>query len=486
MDYRPVLFITGIFIAITALLMLFPMAADFFAGHPDWRAFAAAALVAGSVGTGLAFACAQKIESLSTKQSFLLVTLAWLSVAMVGALPFMLGSRGLSLTDAFFESMSGLTTTGSTVVANLDTSPPGFLLWRSMLQWLGGIGVVIMATALLPFLAVGGLQLFRLEASGPAEKILPGAGQFASVVTIIYVSLTAFCFIAYWASGMSSFDAINHAMTTISTGGFSTHDASFGYFLTDPNIRYPVDVICTFFMIVGALPFSIYVLMLNGQIGPLFKDQEVRLFVSTLAIVTCILMFVLMTEFDAGPFHAFRLAAFNLTSLMTGAGYASADYGLWGPFAVAIVFIIPFVGGCSGSTSCGLKVFRLQVAFSALSLHVRRLAHPHRVTVARHNGRVITGDVFLSVLSFFFMYFAVFATSAVVISNFDQDALTSLSAAATSLANVGPGLGPIVGPSGNFATMPDGVKWTMAVTMLVGRLEVLTVLVLLTPGFWKR
>lgn len=485
MDFRPVFYIVGLFIMMTAVLMVFPMAADFLAGHDDWHAFAAAILISGSIGTGLAAASAGNIDSLGTKQSFLVVTLTWLAITAVSALPFMLGSRSLSVTDAFFEAMSALTTTGSTVVTGLDNSPPGFLLWRSILQWLGGVGVVIMATALLPFLAVGGMQLFRMEAYEPSEKILPGAGQFASAITVLYVSLTFICFAAFWFCGMTPFDAINHAMTTISTGGFSTKDASFGYFLSDPNIRYPADLVATVFMIIGALPFTLFLLMLNGRLTGLTKDAEVKMFLAALAAFIGIIGIRIFVELDMSAFEAFRQSAFNITSLMTGTGFASSDYGLWGSFAVGFAFIIPFVGGCSGSTSCGLKIFRLQVAFKALALHVRRLSHPHRMTVAKYNDQVITRDVFLSVLSFFFIYFAVFATSAVIISNFGLDTVTALSAAATSIANVGPGLGPTVGPSSNFASMPDAVKWVMAITMLIGRLEVLTVLVLITPGFWR-
>lgn len=487
MDFRPVFFIVGLFVIFTSGLMIFPMLADLLAGHGNWRAFAAAALISGVVGTGLSVASADgKIDQLTTRQSFLMVTLIWLAIAAMCAIPFILGSRGLSVTDAFFESMSGLTTTGSTVVTGLDTSPPGFLLWRSILQWLGGAGVIIMASALLPFLAVGGMQLFRMEAYEPSEKILPGATQFASAITLLYVALTTLCFVAFWACGMTPFDAVNHAMTTIATGGFSTHDASFAYFLSDPDIRFPVDIVATVFMILGALPFTLFLLMLSGNITGLTGDQEVRLYLLVTAISTALIAMTIGQRFGLESFHAFRLAFFNVVSLMTGTGYASADYWLWGSFAAGFFFIIPFVGGCSGSTSCGLKVFRLQVAFAALALHIRRLSHPNSATVARYNGRIITDDVFLSVLSFFFIYFAVFATAAVILSNLGLDTVTALSAAATSIANVGPGLGEVVGPSGNFSSLPDAAKWVMSITMLIGRLELLTVLVLFTPGFWTR
>ncbi|MEM9421875.1 MAG: TrkH family potassium uptake protein, partial [Pseudomonadota bacterium] len=371
-------------------------------------------------------------------------------------------------------------------VTGLDDAPRGFLLWRSILQWIGGIGVVIMAIALLPFLSVGGMQLFRLESSDPSDKILPGASQIATAITWLYVSFTALCFCIYWMMGMGAFDALNHAMTTIATGGYSTKDASFGHFTESGAVNGPIDLVATVFMIVGALPFAVYLLALRGNLAAPFKDGQVQFFFATAIIFIAVIAGRIFALLDVDAITAFRLAAFNVISIMTGTGYATTDYNQWGPFAVGFFFCIMFVGGCAGSTSCGLKIFRLQVALAALSIYGKRLAHPHRATVARYNGRPISNDVFLSVLSFFFLYFAVFGTVGVLLSFFQLDTVTALSAAGSAIANVGPGLGEIVGPAGNYAPLPDGAKWILSAAMLLGRLELFTVLVLFAPGFWQR
>ncbi|WOI52881.1 TrkH family potassium uptake protein [Parvularcula sp. LCG005] len=486
LDARPVLLVIGVFLSAFSLLMLIPMTADLVAGHPDWKAFGMSAMIVGATGGGLTAASWGRIKSFTTRQGFLITTLSWLALVVAASLPLFLSTKTIGYTDAFFEAMSGLTTTGATVVVGLDDSPPGFLLWRSILQWIGGVGVVIMAIAILPFLSVGGMQLFRLESSDQSEKILPGASQIAAAIFWLYVTFTFLCFIIYWSMGMTAFDAINHAMTTIATGGYSTKDASFGHFLNDPNVRGPIDLVATAFMCVGALPFGMYLLALRGSFNASVSDSQVRFFFVAVSIFTAIITLRIVSLFEFDLFTAFRLAVFNVVSIVTGTGYATTDYGQWGPFAVGFFFCIMFVGGCAGSTSCGLKIFRLQVAFAALALHGRRLAHPHRVTIARYNGRPISDEVFLSVLSFFFVYFALFATCAVILACLGLDTVTAMSAAGSAIANVGPGLGDIVGPAGNYKALPDAAKWVLSMTMLLGRLELFTVLVLMLPGFWRR
>ena len=488
-DFRPVLLVVGLFVAALGVVMMVPLLADlavYGPGSSDWKAFAVGMIAA--IGTGGLSAAAAwgPIENITARQGFLITTLSWVALVAFAALPLWLSELELSFTDAFFESMSGLTTTGATVVVGLDDAPVGFLLWRSILQWIGGIGVIIMAIAVLPFLSVGGMQLFRLESSDKSDKVLPGARGIAAAITTLYVALTGVCFLTYGLMGMSGFDAINHAMTTIATGGYSTHDASFGYFLTAPEIAGPVDVAATLFMILGSLPFGLYLVLLRGQFRPTYTDAQVRFFLGTAAVFIAVIMARIIALFDFPLFEGFRLAAFNVVSIMTGTGYATTDYGLWGPFAVGFFFCIMFVGGCAGSTSCGLKIFRLQVALAALSAYARRLAHPHRVSVARYNGRPVTDEVFLSVLSFFFLYFTVFATVGVILSLFQLDPVTALSAAGSAVANVGPGLGDIVGPAGNYEPLPAGAKWVLSAAMLLGRLELLTVLVLFVPSFWTR
>jgi len=488
-DFRPVFLVIGMFVAVLGASMALPVCANVLDGRmaaqASAHAFFAAAIILIVVGGGLALACRGKVERISTRQGFLITTASWLALVIGAAVPFALGPDGMSVTDAFFEAMSALTTTGATVVTGLDDQPAGFLLWRSMLQWFGGIGVVIMAIAVLPFLSVGGMQLFRLESSDKSDKVLPGADDLAAAVFTLYVVMTAMCFFAYWGLGMEAFDAINHAMTTVATGGFSTKDASFGYFLDNDAMRGPVDIVAVVFMIAGSLPFGLYLLVLRGK-GAILADSQVRFFLGLVVVFISLMTVRVVMALDFNVIEALRFSSFNIVSIMTGTGYASTDYNAWGPFALGVFFCVMFVGGCAGSTSCGLKVFRLQVAIAALSVYTQKLSHPHRVTVARYNGRPLDNSVFRSVLTFFFIYFAVFATVAVGLSLFELDSVTALSAAGSAIANVGPGLGDIVGPSGNYAELPSGAKWLLSVAMLLGRLELFTVLVLFVPSFWVR
>ena len=488
-NIRPVLLVTGALVAILGAAMLIPMTADLLAQNAsdreNWTAFASAAIMCMFAGGGAMVASWGAISAISIRQGFLLTASTWIALVAVAALPLWLGVLDLSYTDAFFEAMSGLTTTGSTVITGLDTAPPGLLLWRSMLQWFGGVGIIIMAFAVLPALKVGGMQIFKSEAWDTTEKFVASAGQYSLYLSLIYTGLTVLCFFLLWACGMSPFDAINHAMTTVATGGFSTKDASLGAFLSTGDA--PIDLVVCTFMIIGSLPFGLYmVAILRDETGRLFSDSQVQFFLAAVTLFTFIMLIYVYARFDVTIFTAFRLAFFNVVSVLTGTGYATAPYDGWGAFAVGFFFCMMFMGGCAGSTSCGLKIFRIQVALAALRLYSRRLAHPRGVFVARYNGRPISDDVFVSVLSFFFVYFATFATLAVLLAAFDLDPITAISAAGTAVANVGPGLGPIVGPAGNFASLPDGAKWLMAVGMLLGRLEFFTLFVLFSPAFWRR
>ncbi|MGV6801284.1 MAG: TrkH family potassium uptake protein [bacterium] len=488
-QYRPVFHIIGILTATLGLLMLVPMVVDLTsanqAAQNDWQAFAAASMICLLAGGGIAVANMGKIENFSVKQGFLITSFSWIILSIAATLPLMLGDYGLSFIDAIFETVSGLTTTGATVLSGLDTAPPGLLLWRSLLQWIGGIGIVIMAVALMPMLSIGGMQLFRLESSDTSDKILPGASQIALGITGIYIFLSLLCAFIYWALGMTSFDAINHSMTTLATGGFSTKDTSFSYFLNSEDARGPLDLVATVFMILGSLPFTLFLVAARGNIIAVFKDEQVQFFLSAILIFSIIITVTLLYIFPYDLFTAWRLSAFSVASAMSGTGYASTDYGQWGAFANGFFFCIIFMGGCAGSASCGLKVFRVQVAFSALLLYGRRLIFPHGVFVARYNGRPLTDEVFVSVFSFFFVYFATFATCSVILSLYQLDPVTALSASGSAIANFGLGLGDIVGPTGNNQSLPDGAKVALTITMLMGRLEFFTLLVLFAPSFWR-
>ena len=487
-EFRPVVLVTGALIAALGVMMFVPIAADLLAAtvdhRQDWTAFATASIICIFAGGGAAAASWGPIEAISVRQGFLLTASSWLALAAFAALPLSFGQLNLTYADAFFEAMSGITTTGSTIINGLDYAPPGALVWRSMLQWIGGVGIIIMAFAVLPALRVGGMQIFKSEAWDTTEKFVANATQYSIALTSIYVFFTVLCFLLLWAAGMGSFDAFNHAMTTVATGGFSTKDASVGAFLTLDGM--PIDLIIVLFMIIGSLPFGLFlVAALRGDISRLFSDGQVQFFLAVVAGLIAVMFWHVYSQFVTDPLTAFRLASFNVVSILTGTGYATANYGNWGAFATGFFFCIMFIGGCAGSTSCGLKVFRFQVAIAAMGLYARRLAHPNGVFVARYNGRALTDDVFISVLSFFFVYFASFATLAAILSGFGLDPLTAISAAGTAIANVGPGLGDTIGPAGNFSSLDDPVKWILSIGMLFGRLEFFTLLVLFSPAFWR-
>lgn len=486
--FRPVFLVTGALVAALGFGMLIPMTASLLAADPvhraDWSGFAIGAVISVLTGGAAVAASWGPIQSVSIRQGFMLTGLSWLALVVFAAIPLALGGLRLSYVDAFFEAMSGITTTGSTIVTGLDDAPPGALLWRSMLQWFGGVGIIIMAFAVLPALKVGGMQIFKSEAWDTSEKFVASAAQYSISLTMIYAFFTVLCFLFLWGFGMPAWHALNHAMTTVATGGFSTKDASLGAFLTVG--RAPLDMVVTVFMIIGSLPFGIFLAaFLRGQWRRMFTDSQIRFFILVVAGVTALMMFRVLAVFEVDAFTAFRLALFNVVSIITGTGYATTDYNAWGPFAHGIFFCIMFIGGCAGSTSCGMKIFRFQVALAAMTVYARRLAHPNGVFVARYNGRPLTDDVFISVLSFFFVYFASFATLAVLLAGLGLDTMTALSAAGTAIANVGPGLGETIGPAGNFASLPDAAKLLMSAGMLLGRLEFFTILVLLSPAFWR-
>lgn len=481
MELRPLLTIIGALTAVLGAAMLLPALADVVAGNDDWRVFVSTSLVTMFIGGGLWAASSGKSEPLNLRQAFLLTTLIWLVLTLFGALPFYLSNGGMSVTDAMFESMSGITTTGATIMTGLDSAPPGLLLWRGLMQWFGGLGIVVMAIAVLPMLQVGGMQMFKAEAFETPDKILPRAAQIAAGMTTIYLLLTAGCGAAYWFFGMDLFDAVVHAMTTVATGGFSTRDGSIESFHS-----LAIDYVAITFMILGALPFALYLVAVQqGRWDRLFKDSQVRVFLFMVFVVAVAMMWV---QTQINIYHgeeAFRHALFSVVSVITGTGYATVDYGSWGPFALTTFFVLTFVGGCTGSTSCGIKVFRFQVLARDMGQHVRQILFPHMVYVKRYNGRPLTDDVSASVQSFVFLYFVSFIVLSVCLSLTGLDPVTALSGAATAISNVGPGLGEIIGPAGNFSSLSDISKWLLIAGMLLGRLEILIVLVLFTPRFWR-
>ncbi|KPP93779.1 MAG: trk system potassium uptake protein TrkH [Rhodobacteraceae bacterium HLUCCA08] len=481
LDFRPVGYVIGLLVAALGVTMFAPMMADAVAGNGHWPVFLQSAIIAIGGGGLTALACANGVsEGLSIRQTFLLTVLVWVALPLFGALPFWLGQTQLRYTDAFFEAMSGLTTTGATVISGIDALPEGLKLWRGVLQWLGGIGIIVVAMVFLPELKVGGMQIFRSEAFDTMGKILPRAAEIASRISTIYVFLTFACALSYAALGMNAFDAMVHAMTTISTGGFANTDASFGAF--GAGIHYAASA----FMILAALPFVRFVQMISGGgMTPLLRDSQVHAFFGIILALV-----IVMSLWTARTFHgfeelAFRESLFNVVSILTGTGYASADYMQWGPFAVTIFFFTGLIGGCAGSTACSVKVFRYQLLFAAIKAQIRRIHSPHGIFTPRYQGRPVGEDVLNSVMAFFVAFMVGMGVIAVALGMTGLDFITSVSGAATALANVGPGLGTEIGPAGNFAGLNDTAKWILAIAMLFGRLEILAVLTILSWRFWR-
>jgi trk system potassium uptake protein TrkH len=468
-DLRPVGYVIGLLVAALGATMVVPMVADLLAGNEDWTVFFESGVVTTLFGGLLALACANaRREGLTLQQTFLLTTSVWVALPLFGCIPFLIGAPQATVTDAMFEAMSGFTTTGSTVFTGLETLPEGILLWRSMLQWFGGIGIIVVAMAFLPELRVGGMQIFRSEAFETMGKVLPRAAEIAGRISTIYVVLTIACGFAYYAAGMNFFDSVNFALTTMSTGGFANYDASMGVYQGAP------EYVASVFMVLASLPFVRYVQLVAGSARPLFLDSQVRAFTLYRLVVN-----------DDELEHAFREALFNITSIATGTGYASVDYQLWGAFPVVLFFFVGLVGGCAGSTVCSVKIFRYQILLSAIGAQIRKIHSPHGVFVPRFDGRPVPEEVLSSVMAFFVLFTLSIGITSVLLAMTGLDLVTSVTGAATALANIGPGLGPIIGPAGNFAPLNDAAKWILTFAMLIGRLELMVVLVLFTASFWR-
>jgi trk system potassium uptake protein len=481
-DHRSVFYALGTFLSGIAALMLLPALADYASGDPNWSAFLASTAISGGAGGAmiLAFRTNRK-PIIGRREGFLLTALTWVVVCAFSALPFVLSDSRLSYTDAFFEAMSGLTTTGSTVIVGLDTASHGLLLWRALLNWIGGIGIIVLAVMMLPYLRVGGMQLFRTESSDKSDKIRARASEVTWEIFSIYAVLTVLCAIALTIAGMPLFDSVCHAMTALATGGFSTKDASIGHF-ANPAVEW----IAALFMFLGGMTFTLMARTVwHGDLRSLFRDAQTRWYVTVLAFAIAALVLWQVAVNDRDAATAFRSSAFNVISVVTTTGFASEDYSLWGTFPVTLFMLLLFLGGCTGSTAGAIKVFRYCILGSFAKWQIRSLVHQHRVLLPTYNGIPVTDDVVRSVISFVVLYVFAFVLLGLAVASFNIDILTAFSGVAQALGNVGPGLGPIIGPAGNYSSLPDGVKWLLAAAMMVGRLELMTVLILFTPTFWR-
>ncbi|MEA3250335.1 MAG: TrkH family potassium uptake protein [Pseudomonadota bacterium] len=479
--WAPVLKVLAMLWLVLAAFMAVPWLVLIAERDGDARAFALSlAIVVGAVAVALLMTWRTEIE-LKPRQMFVLTTLSWVSVSGFASLPLVLGAPQLSFTDAVFESVSAITTTGSTVLVGIERLSDGLKLWRGMMQWLGGIGIIVMAIAILPLLKVGGMRLFHTESSDWSDKVMPRTGGIAKATMTVYVGLTGLAVVSYWLAGMLPLDAVVLGMTSLSTGGFANSDASFGAYAEQPLLLW----LGSLFMLSGALPFVLYIRSMRGAPSALWCDQQVRGML--LLLMLAIVMLTTYRIVSGTPaFEALTQVTFNVISVVTTTGYAADDYTRWGGLAIVAFFYLTFVGGCSGSTSGGMKIFRFQIALLMLRNQLRFLIHGNGVFAQRYNASLLSDEIVRGVVAFSFFFFLTVAALALTLAALGLDLVTALSGAATAVANVGPGLGDVIGPAGNFSSLPDAAKWLLSVGMLMGRLEILTVLVLLTPMFWRK
>ena len=479
-NYKTVFFAIGVLLVILGAFMLIPFFVQFIYDEKN-NTFLLSASVTAFIGTLLVLTNLEENKKLNLQQAFLLTTLSWLGIAIFGCLPFLLSNLNLSLVDAFFESMSGITTTGSTIITNLDDAPKSILIWRAILQWLGGIGVIVMAITILPLLNIGGMQLFRMESSDTTEKILPKTREITLIISIIYLALTFTCGISYWAVGMNIFDSIAHSMTTIATGGFSTYSGSIGHF-QNPRI----EIISIIFIILGSIPFIAYLKFVKGDKKIFFKDAQIKGLIYIL-IISILLMFLylMLSNKEYSFSENLRISTFNVVSVLSGTGYVTADFSSWGNFPLIFFLFLMFIGGCAGSTTCGIKIFRFQILSHFIINQIKKLVYPHGVFSIKYNNEKINDTFIYSIITFIFLYFFIFFILAALLSVNGLDFITAISGSASAIANVGPGLGNVIGPNGNFSDLPNFSKLSLSLGMLLGRLELFAVLVLFFPSFWK-
>jgi len=479
-NYKTVFFTLGVLQIILGASMIIPMIVQFIYNEMD-SSFISSGIISVVFGTLFFLSNLDHDKKLDLPQAFLLTALSWLSIAIFGSLPFIFSSLELSLTDSFFESMSGITTTGSTVIVNLDQAPKGILLWRAILQWLGGIGIIIMAITLMPIMNVGGMQLFKVSSKESAEKILPKSKQISIRLIIIYLILTLACAFFYKVFGMGFFDSLTHSMTTIATGGFSNYNQSIGHF--DSAL---IEITSMIFILLGSIPFIAYIKFLNGDKNIFFSDSQIKTFFKII-LISIIILFIYLTIKNKSLFEInLRSISFNVISILTGTGYVTKDFDQWGNFPLIFFLILMFIGGCAGSTACGIKIFRVQLLYHFLLNQLKKIIYPRGVFVIKYDNNNIDDKFMASVISFIYLYIIIFFGLTAVLSLTGLDFITSISGAATSISNVGPGLGEIIGPNGNFSALSSASKWALSLGMILGRLELFAILVLFVPSFWRK
>ncbi len=480
-DLRPVLYTLGWLLLGLAVAMWAPVLLSISARDNQLGAFLSSIAITAFVAGALIITNRMEGDpQLNFRQASILTSASWIVLPAFGAIPLVLSTLQIDYTDAYFETVSGMTTTGSTVLSGLDHYPASVLIWRSIVQWLGGFGIIGMSIAVLPFLRVGGMQLFRLESSDRSEKLVSRPEQLVKAIGITYVGLTTACTLGYQLAGMSLLEAVNHAMTTIATAGYGTHDSSFGYFNSAS-----IDAVATLFMFLSSIPFLTYPRMLHR--GWRLRDIEPQIctYFWFLVVVIGGLTIWLFFHSQYSLPQALRYVAFNVMSVVTTTGFVNTDYTKWGSFAATAFFFLSFMGGCTGSSAGGIKMFRFEIIWRLGKLEAQRLIMPNRVQTLQYGGRPIDKSVLSSVGAFVFAYIATFFVCSLILTMMDVDPVTAMSGVATCLSNTGPGLGEIIGPAGNFAPLSDPAKWVLSLSMILGRLEILVLVMLFMPRFYR-
>jgi trk system potassium uptake protein TrkH len=479
--FGPCLLILGAILNLLALFMLLPVGFSLAYESANQIAFVISATFTSVIGIiFLVIGKKYPMEQMQPKQVFLITSFAWVGVSAFSALPFVLMHNPLNLASAFFEAVSGITTTGSSAMVGIEHYPKDILLWRSLLNWIGGVGIIGMAIAVLPFLRVGGMRLFKTESSDWSDKALPRAQSLMAMIIYAYLFLSVACFLSYWIAGMDWFNAVNHAMTTVATGGFSTTDSSFAQFDS-----LAIHWIAIIFMIAGAAPFVLFVRLMVHKKFLFLRDTQVRGLLTVIGVTTLVITIHLIANNQMDPLRAITMACFNLVSIITTTGFASGDYQTWGQLAWVVFFFCMFIGGCSGSTSGGIKIFRFQIFSGLVKEQLITAIHPKAIISRRYNNKLISSEILSSSVAYMFLFVMCFGALSFILALTGLDFVTCVTGAATALMNVGPGMGDVIGPAGNFASLPDAAKWSLSAGMLLGRLEFLTLVVLFSSVFWR-
>ncbi len=479
-NYKTVFFTLGILLIILGVAMIVPVAFQLIYGEFD-STFIISSIITITFGILFFLSNIDHLKSINTQQAFLLTALSWLAIATFGSLPFFFSKLNLSITDSFFESMSGITTTGATILSNIESSPKGILVWRSMLQWLGGIGVILMAITLMPIMNIGGMQLLKISSYDTSEKILPKSKEISLRLITVYISLTFLCALFYKIFGMNTFDSLTHSMTTIATGGFSNYDQSIGYF----DNAY-IEMISILFILLGSIPFILYIKFISDDKKIIFKDEQVKLFFKlTLFSILILFIYLVIVNKDIFEIHL-RSVIFNVVSILTGTGYVTKEFDQWGNFPLIFFLILMFIGGCAGSTTCGIKIFRVHILYYFIRNQLLKIIYPRAIINLKYNNSKVEDKLIASIISFIYLYILIFFVLASLLTLTGLDFITSVSGAASSLSNVGPGLGNEIGPNSNYSGLPDQSKWLLSVGMILGRLEIFAILIIFLPSFWRK